>query len=493
MAFNGAIIMITKKTDITTAFFLFVWITFFFTSCQGHDQHSTLEKPFLPSAISKGEIIQKKGTKIVSGVKPQLIVMPLRPAKGQTYNGVGLGVHFLLGNMVAHHNGLKEFWFGWRVKKIFHEKNKFLSYCHGEDNLIEISSLSRGQGIRYWLWGWFKQMGSNVKVSLVLTDTEERRDQKNAEFIIKTSGKIKDFQKKFFSWLEDCGIEILDRQITKALWSEDTNMEGLDFLGGALEAYYIYSSWEHEKQLDMRMFNKAVSAAPHSYLAHDLRAWALYRKKEYREARKGFKSALKFNKNGLGALSGLMWCAIKTNDEKSAIFLGAEKSKVRMENVSIGKSYAAIRMGNIAYKENDYARAVGLYEKAVMWNPEKAAYLSKLALAYSNTGEFIRALDLLDHGLKIFDAERDKENLLTSKADVFYNLSMSLRKQGKYMEAINSLEKALAIDEIYRLKKAADDHRVMGSIFDRIGDHKRALENYRKSKEMEIKIDTLKR
>ena len=150
-------------------------------------------------------------------------------------------------------------------------------------------------------------------------------------------------------------------------------------------------------------------------------------------------------------------------------------------------------MGNIAYKGNDYARAVELYEKAVMWNPEKAAYLSKLALAYSRAGKFIRALDLLDHGLKIFNEQRDRERLLTSKADVFYNLSISLRKQGRCMEAISRLENALIIDKIYRLKKAVDDLKAIGSIFNRIGDHKRALENYKRSKEMEIKIDKSKR
>jgi len=485
--------MKTKKAATYTAFFLFFWATIFFNGCQGRDHHAISEKPYLPSPIPKGKIIQKKGTKRVSGVKPKLIVMPLRPAQGQTYNGIGLGVHFLLGNMVAHHNGLKEFWFGWRVKRIFHKKNNFLDYCQGEDSLIETISLGRGQGIRYWLWGWFKQQGPNVKINLALTDTEGRHGQKNAEFIIKTPGKITDFQEDFFSWLEDCGIENLDGKITKSLWQEDTNMPGLDFLGRALEAYYIYSSWGHEKELDMKMFNKAVSGAPRSYLANDLRAWALYRKKNYQAAKMGFKSALKLNKNGLGALSGLMWCAIKTNNEKSAIFLGAEKSKIRMENTSIGKAYAAIRMGNIAYKGNDYARAVGLYEKAVMWNPEKAAYLSKLALAYSGAGEFIRALDLLDHGLKIFNAGIDRENLLISNADVLYSLSMSLREQGRYMEAINRLEKALAIDKIYRLKKAADDLKVMGSIFDQMGDHKRALENYRRSKEIEIKINKSKR
>jgi len=97
-----------------------------------------------------------------------------------------------------------------------------LDYCQGEDSLIEAISLGRGQGIRYWLWGWFKQQGPNVKINLALIDTEGRHGQKNAEFIIKTPGKITDFEEDFFSWLEDCGIENLDGKITKSLWQEDT-------------------------------------------------------------------------------------------------------------------------------------------------------------------------------------------------------------------------------------------------------------------------------
>jgi len=50
------------------------------------------------------------------------MVFPLQPEKGRVFSGVGLGVHFLLGNVMALHTGLKELWFGWRVKKIFFKK-----------------------------------------------------------------------------------------------------------------------------------------------------------------------------------------------------------------------------------------------------------------------------------------------------------------------------------------------------------------------------------
>ena len=54
--------------------------------------------------------------------RSRLIVLPLQPEKSQGCDGTGLGIHFLLGNVAALHTGLKEFWFGWRLTKIFKRK-----------------------------------------------------------------------------------------------------------------------------------------------------------------------------------------------------------------------------------------------------------------------------------------------------------------------------------------------------------------------------------
>jgi len=40
--------------------------------------------------------------------RPKLIVLPLQPDVDQEYNGIGLGIHFLLGNMIAIHPGLSD-------------------------------------------------------------------------------------------------------------------------------------------------------------------------------------------------------------------------------------------------------------------------------------------------------------------------------------------------------------------------------------------------
>ena len=69
--------------------------------------------------------------------KSRLVVLPFQPQEEQSYDGIGLAIHFLLGNIVAIHTGLKEFWFGWRVKKIFPEKERLVAYCRGEGTLLK--------------------------------------------------------------------------------------------------------------------------------------------------------------------------------------------------------------------------------------------------------------------------------------------------------------------------------------------------------------------
>jgi hypothetical protein len=65
--------------------------------------------------------------------RPQCIILPFQPDASDDFNGVGLALHFLMGNVMVLHNGLKECWFGWRVKKIFPEKSDLQAYCQGKE------------------------------------------------------------------------------------------------------------------------------------------------------------------------------------------------------------------------------------------------------------------------------------------------------------------------------------------------------------------------
>jgi hypothetical protein len=76
-------------------------------------------------------VLPEKGKKGGVMEKSRLIVMPFVPVPGRAFDGIGLGIHFLLGNLFGVHSGLTECWFGWRVKKIFQDGPAFSDYCRG--------------------------------------------------------------------------------------------------------------------------------------------------------------------------------------------------------------------------------------------------------------------------------------------------------------------------------------------------------------------------
>ena len=103
-----------RRTRLIVVFFLSLCLVFSLYSC-GRRTINTQKKTL-------GLSTEKEGKS-----KPRLIVLPLQPRKEQAYSGTGLAIHFLLGNIVALHTGLKEFWFGWRVKKNLPRKRKTTS------------------------------------------------------------------------------------------------------------------------------------------------------------------------------------------------------------------------------------------------------------------------------------------------------------------------------------------------------------------------------
>lgn len=277
--------------------------------------------------------------------KPKLIVLPLQPQEGRAYDGTGLAVHFLLGNVIVLHTVFEEFWFGWRVKKIFPEKGGLSAYCRGEGPRVDAIRIGKEQGIRYLLRGRVRPWGNKIRVALVLTGAKGENGERRTELVLEPADQIIGFRKGFLSWFETCGLPLPNVQAARALWPEETTLPGLDILGRALEIFYLHSYREDKGHLDLQWFDKAVSAAPDSYLARNLKGWALYRKKGYQAARESFQSALEVNPNGLGALSGLIWCAIYTQNEEMAYTCAAAKAGLLGKSPKAGKAWVASRMG----------------------------------------------------------------------------------------------------------------------------------------------------
>ncbi len=267
--------------------------------------------------------------------RPKLIVMPFQPADGQSFDGIGLGIHFFLGNLFGVHKGLLECWFGWRVKKIFPETGLLKTYCRSNKLFSDIQDLGRREKVRFWLEGQYQRSGETLSLSLVLHDIREGSKEGISKFKTCLSMALNDGllagRAKFFEWLETCGHPFVG--IEKAGWPENISGSGLDFLGRGLETLYInYINGSGTELIDLSLFERAVDTSKDSYLAQDILGWGLYKNGEYQMAKNAFASALNLNPDGVGALSGMMWCALCDKNRERMLQYALAKGDCRGED-----------------------------------------------------------------------------------------------------------------------------------------------------------------
>jgi hypothetical protein len=265
----------------------------------------------------------------------QCIVLPFRAENQQRFNGTGLALHFLVGNVLVLHTGLKEMWFGWRVKKLFPEKALLQRYCRNPADKLDLVQVSRSQQVRYWIYGNF----SDASARLCFFDGQTPEVlHAHVDLTIDIDDHLISFRTQFLKWLESLGRPLPTEQVQAARWPETISREGLDAVGQALEAFYCYSAYGGgNAPLDVSPFEKAVTVSPESFMAQDLYGWALYRNRDYRAARGAFLTALRINPAGAGAMAGLMWCGVYGKDMEEAMFWSARKADVCRRDVQAAR------------------------------------------------------------------------------------------------------------------------------------------------------------
>ncbi len=259
--------------------------------------------------------------------KPRLIVMPLAPDSNQSFDGAGLGIHFLLGNLFGVHPKLTECWFGWRVKKIFPTDTAFTACCRGLPPMPDICALGKQEKVRYWLTGTYLTEGEIVQVSMTLHDIQGPVYDNTLPLSL--GDGMRAFRHRLHDWLDT--VDLAFPRTDTVLWPEWITSKGLDCLGRGLETLYqtyITPKGGAGNLIDLTWFNRAVAASPRSYLAHDLKGWALYKNQEITRAKSSFEAALTFNDKGVGALSGMLWCAVKEKNREKALEYALAKARV---------------------------------------------------------------------------------------------------------------------------------------------------------------------
>jgi len=264
----------------------------------------------------------------------QCIVLPFQPADPNDFNGSGLALHFLIGNVLVLHDGLKEMWFGWRAEKIFPRQQMLQDYCHDARVQLDLVQVSLSQKVRFWIYGSYTEDA----VSLNLFDAQSpEKTMSSTELPISVDDGLVQFRSQFIQWLDTPGLAMEQVQTQAALWPETVERKGLDAVGRALERFYIYSSYGGDGAIALAPFEKAASLAPDSFMAQDLYGWALYRNKDYTMAKIAFLKSLRVNPAGAGAMSGLMWCGVYARDLEEAMFWSGRKADACRKDVAAAR------------------------------------------------------------------------------------------------------------------------------------------------------------
>lgn len=256
---------------------------------------------------------------------PRCVVLPLVGKDGRSSHA-GLALHFLLGNVVVLYPAFQEFWFGWRIAKIFPAPKDLTSYCRiGTPDPAPFQAGKR-EDIRFWIAGVLAGEPDCLSAELSLFDAETENREPSPAMAVDIDGGLIGFRKQFIAWLENCGHRLSAEQQEKALWPEEVSEEGLAAIGRALEGFYLQSAYGGKAPVDLPPFETAAAEAPAAFMAHDLLGWARYRNQEYAKSREAFVESVRINPHGAGAMAGLIWCGVMMQDSKEVEYWASRKA-----------------------------------------------------------------------------------------------------------------------------------------------------------------------
>ena len=139
---------------------------------------------------------------------------------------------------------------------------------------------------------------------------------------------------------------------------------------------------------------------------------------------------------------------------------------------------AANTQGAAAFAAGDFAGAITAFHRAVQLDPAARTFVTNLATAYQKADRWPEAQALLEAKIKTFPAPDDKKELAVALADNHFFWAQKLNQSNQYQAVLAHLQKALAIDRLYRPTDLITDLYALGSVSDSLTRYDQAVGYY---------------
>jgi tetratricopeptide (TPR) repeat protein/DNA-binding transcriptional ArsR family regulator len=174
------------------------------------------------------------------------------------------------------------------------------------------------------------------------------------------------------------------------------------------QGHDAYQSAEYSEAI--KDYDKALVIRPQSKIARTCKADALSQMKEYDEAVKLYDSVLKEDKEYIPAISG-KGSTLRQKGELAKSIIYLQKAL----NMDPDSKVAWNNKGNAFFFLDQLKTAIYCYKKAITLDPKYSGAWYNLAVAYTNTGDFLEADFAFTTATNILEGKRSREDRLLPK------------------------------------------------------------------------------
>jgi len=375
----------------------------------------------------------------LASAEERAVVLPLQPAEGAEYDGLGPAVQNVIENLLALHPACEETYLLRHMRIPFPTAGDLQSYILGKRPPQEPLAGMVREGARYVLGG---SILPGLLAKVWIADLNTGKSSVSVMPIDANTGLLA-LRRGVIDLLGRMdGLALAPGQAVKMLTPDNTTTEALRVFGRSYGSYLVFSHLGNRSSLDLALSKQAVDLAPHSYLAINMHGWMLYASRKRDDAVQAFREALKIDPNGVDALDGMVQTALRQGGLDAALPWTLRKARTRGTDTGPGLSAMHMVLGNAASNDKHKGEAAWHFRKAAALYPEGEQPPMSLALALHALGKDAPSISALDTRLNRPASPGVRSILQNFKARMLRWTAQEHRKQGKDIEEKQALELA---------------------------------------------------